>query len=215
MAKQSKMEAVAMIRILLACLALGSCTTHAAVIYGIVPESERLFGVGQRSFDFDDNGVTDLTFLATSLDFQFLGVRGCSNGGPIAYGAPELNAAAVLGVNFRLPAELESGPYYSLQNHTFQLSALYSNGGGVAHEGPWANRSGFLGFTFYNSQFQAFRFGWVRMAEQGGVLELYDWAYESQDVTPIITGQIPEPSVSLLITASVGWLSGRRRRRLP
>jgi hypothetical protein len=203
-----------MIRLLIACLALAACA-RGAVVYGIVPESERLFGVGQRSFDFDADGVTDITFLATSLDFQFLRVRGYQHSGIVSYGADELNAAAVLGQNFNYPNDLGSGPYGGLRDHAFQISALYSNGGGVVHEGPWANRSGYLGFAFFNPETHIFHYGWFHMAEQGGVLELYDWAYESEDAQPIITGQIPEPGAVLVVAAALGWLGVRRRRRLP
>lgn len=42
-------------------------TASAFVISGVLPESERLFVVGQRSLDFDNDGTVDLTFDGSSL----------------------------------------------------------------------------------------------------------------------------------------------------
>ncbi len=52
------------------------------------------------------------------------------------------------------------------------------------------------------------------MEENGGWLRLKRWAYESRDNTPLLAGQIPEPSSLMLLTATAGMV-WRRRRGLP
>lgn len=204
---------------LLACFFFAPSLAHSAIIYQEIPENEQIFISGQRAFDFDGNGATDLTFFVFSREFQMLTVTA----GPIGFVLLELSFginAAVLGERAIVS---DTGPYLTAGPTTLPplLSSLVlmdplldSSILNMRRIGPWAGQSGYLGFSFYNLESESAHYGWLEMEENDGWLRLKRWAYESENNRPLLAGQIPEPSSLMLLMASAGMV-WRRRRGLP
>lgn len=190
------------------CLLLAPRLAQAAIVFQLIPEDRQIFVVGERSFDFDGNGVIDLTFRGESPDFQLLRVQPHALGSILTTRSFS-NEAAVL--QFGMPVS-STGPY----GGTFPeftpalISQLFDNGNGPVHRGAWAGQSGYLGFNFYHFESESARFGWLEMEEFGGVLRLKSWAYETEDNKFLLAGQIPEPSALLLLAASSSIFWRRR-----
>ncbi len=197
---------------LLACILFAPSLAHSAIIFQEIPENEQIFVSGQRAFDFDGNGATDLTFLGQSPNFQMLMVRAEDKGFILKESGID-KGAAVFGSGAIVSA---TGPYGSTwyQEPTALISQLFDNGNGPVLRGAWAGQSGYLGFSFYHEETRSARFGWLEMEENGGWLRLKRWAYESEDNRPFLAGQIPEPSSLMLLIATSGMI-WRRRRDLP
>ncbi len=163
---------------------------QAAIIYQEIPVDEQIFLSGQRAFDFDGNGATDLTFSAVSPNFQLLTVTA----GPIGFILLERTfaiQAAVLGEGATVSS---AEPYKTAGPDTPALiSQFFDNGNGPVLRGAWAGQSGYLGFNFHNQESGSRTYGWLEMEENGGWLRLKSWAYESRDNTLLLAGQIPEP----------------------
>ncbi len=84
---------------LLVCFFVAQPLAQAAIIYQEIPVDEQIFVSGQRAFDFDGNGATDLTFSAVSPNFQLLTVTA----GPI---------------EFLLTYTADPGAYFTIQSST-------------------------------------------------------------------------------------------------
>ena len=206
--------------LLFLCLLLA--TARAAIISGTIPEANRLFLMGQRPFDFDGDGYTDLTFAGSDPGAGFLriipGYAGFSTPATcfittrdsfpsalavLAYGTQISSASDLLGCS-------RGSPY-------FRIGSIYNWNTGTWIPGPWSGQSGYLGFDFITppagpGDDYSSHYGRFRMAEANGVLELFEWAYETQDNTAIIAGHVPEPSACLLLALPFVAFMRRRSR---
>ena len=98
-----------------------------------------------------------------------------------------------------------------------RIGSIYNVNGGFWSPGAWSGQSGYLGFAFQTppsgpEDGYTAHYGWFRMAELNGVLELYEWAYETQDNTALYAGQVPEPSQAACLCAGIAMCFLRRNR---
>jgi hypothetical protein len=96
--------------------------------------------------------------------------------------------------------------------HSFSSDGLpVDNGAGIVGiGGPWAfEREGYLGLRLENSGHVYY--GWARAGVDQGSVTIYEWAFQNELNTPILTGDVPEPAcLSLLALSGMAFL--RRRQ---
>jgi hypothetical protein len=166
---------------------------------------------------------TSLFIPTIDLSFRNSSLRGPStvsgtlfarelNGGfvssPLAKGAP-----IDRGLAFKTSAALASG--------------VFNTRLGTGASGkPWANKSGYLGFEFFNSNGSKSYFGWLHMdvtanAKSGITAVISDLAYDTVPGQEILAGQTSQPSptpepgsftLSLLALGAAGLFVLRKRK---
>lgn len=180
---------------------------------------------GQRRpplmLDFDDDGeidfgirfriagglerlevlISDNTAFVYQPDLNlFLGVRG-----------------AALDEGFTVDS-LEGRPLFAYQENNFPdgvelgnyIIATY-NSFAQSGEGDFNDRRAYLGFRFNGAEGP--QYGYVELDGRSSAdFTVYSYAYQTEANVSILTGQIPEPSVPLLILSSAVFLIRRRSR---
>jgi hypothetical protein len=157
----------------------------------------RVFGSHQRL----EVLISDDTAFVTQPDFgPFIGMRG-----------------SALDSGFAVD-DLEGRPHFAYQENDFSNSvelgsyivATYNSFARVGG-GDFNNRRGYLGFRFNGEQGP--QYGYVELDGRRSIdFAVYSYAYQTEANVPILTGQIPEPSVPLLILGSSVFLIRRRSR---
>ena len=178
-------------------------------------------------FDFDKNGSTDLTIGAsgrsgpTSVMFvtqhgrnQVWSLAGGAAGFDFGSHALSLAAGTTLG-----PSLHHDSPYVGWHNDddTRATSVIMEAEAGNPVSGTFFPRylfeQRYLGFRFERNGAQ--HYGWMALSaysNYGSEVFVYSWGYESEPDTPLIVGQIPEPTVHVLL-AGVVWGAAMRRTR--
>ena len=179
------------------------------------------------SFDFDRNGSTDLTISSTgqssdtSIMFatqhgrnQVWSLAGRVAGLDFGSHALSLAAGSTLG-----PSLHDDFPRIGWHNDddTRGTSILMQSDAGRPVSGTffpsYLFEKKYLGFRFERDG--ALHYGWMEFsayAFYGTQIYAYSWAYESEPNTPLIVGQIPEPTLPALLAGAV-CAAGIRRRR--
>ena len=178
-------------------------------------------------FDFDQNGSTDLTISSNGRsDYTFImfvtqhgrnqvwSLAGGVAGFDFGSHALSLAAGSTLG-----PSLHDDFPRIGWHNDvdTRGTSILMQSDAGSPVSGTffpsYLFEKKYLGFRFERDG--ALHYGWMALSAYsfyGAEIYAYSWAYESEPDTPLIVGQIPEPSVPALLAGAV-CASGMRRRR--
>ena len=207
--------------LLFLCLLLAPA--RAAIISGTIPEENRLFFLGQLPFDFDGDGYTDLTFAGSGPGVSFLrvipGYAGFSSPSTGFIATKDSFPTVLAVLPYGTPITATNEDYIGVSGPYIRIGSIYDWDRGIWLPGPWSGQSGYLGFAFVTppagpGDGYTGHYGWFRMAESNGVLELFEWAYETQDNTAIIAGHVPEPSASLLLALPfVAFMRRRSRMR--
>ena len=155
--------------------------SEAEIVY--TATNQALVGRDQVTVDFDNDGVTDLTFSFHSQGYGAeLLARAGQNHLLNGYSAGQV-----------LPWGKRIGPTGSFQANTvFLEGANYHFGTCVSYGGDWVNKRGFyLGVQFSNAS--GTHYGWVRLTITGpcttGKELLTGYAYETIPNKPIIAGK--------------------------
>ena len=178
-------------------------------------------------FDFDQNGSTDLTisgngrsgftfamFVTQHGRNQVWSLAGGVAGFDFGSHAWSLAAGSTVG-----PSLNHDFPRIGWHNDddTRASSVLMESEAGSPVSGTFFPKylfeKKYLGFRFERDG--ALHYGWMALsayANYGTEVFAYSWAYESEPDTPLIVGQIPEPSVPALLAGAV-CAAGIRRRR--
>jgi len=184
-----------------------------AVIFN---DNYRFVGSSPRevTFDLDQNGTIDLGFRAVSRPVNIMMVTGPPTT-QIAWGNWE---------QFYAPLPLEKGVSvgpevnYPLYNYEafgddpaggFQLSLR--NGIQPTGQGPFLENTGYLGFSFEAEDGVHYGYAYIT-APRAFYIEIFNWAYETEPNTPIVTGTVPEPSTAIFLLPILASFAGFRRR---
>jgi hypothetical protein len=198
-------------------------TATAAVVITALPEPQLLYDdlLGSYApYDIDGNGSTDFTF---SLNFSGASLR-TEKGNRLIY-VPDA------------PPDLGGG-VASLQSPFLILSPLDVSGfgwrssdllGGYVSPGEIAfadivqvfstgtfsnfNGRGAIGIEFESELGIHYGYFDIYAGPSYAGIVLYGWAYETQPGVPIMVGQIPEPSISVLLSIGLAILIARRHRK--
>ena len=213
---------------ILAPVLLAAGAASGAVVYVDLPEPEGFLGgaFGQtvsRDFDIDQNGTTDLTFLAGANIFGFYVTAPLTTrvvhvslfGVLPMYPGEEIGSILGLTTNPRA-ALFPDDPVWTHLNGPAQLSHSFSADGNIVG-GPWHpfddayGEDAYLGFEFQGDD--GIHYGWLRIHEFAGVGGFFrEYAYNDFPEESILAGQIPEPSTTVLLIGGFAFVIGRRRR---
>lgn len=215
-------------QVLLTLLVAANAATS-AVIYVDLPPPEGFLGIGPgnpftRNFDFDQNGSTDLQFVAGVEIYGFYvsnpvstRVVGVSGFGLVPMQFNE-TIGSILGPTANPRAALFPSPqnWFAIERY-IQLSHGFNDGGDITG-GPWHpfddayGENAYLGFEFQGEGGP--HYGWIRIQEFAGVGGFFlEYAYEDTPGAAIRAGQIPEPSTWAFILGGVTLAALRRRRK--
>jgi hypothetical protein len=180
------------------------------------------------AFDFDRNGTVDLTIGGsgrTTPDgsfYMYVTQHGSNQVWALAGGVAGLDfgshALALLGGSSLGPALTSDVDVIGWHNDddTRSTSILMQALSGRKVSGD------FFPTTLFEQKYLGFRFegegglhyGWMALSGYvffGEEIYVYSWAYESEPNTALIVGQVPEPTVPMLLGMGL-WLGMRRRR---
>lgn len=227
-------------------LLLTALPLNAAVVHVEMPVPAReqdYFGMcrcaERREFDFDGNGVADLTFTGTDYGDQMISVTSSrvyiqdTTFSLPGVDVPWLNSGMLIGAGSEF-GENSAGLLYSwgeggrmgwhrrdmilqLENYRWGFwpspspYIIYGVSERLAG-GPWSWGGSYLGFQFQDDNGQS-HFGWMMLSYYQGNVEFHEWAYETEPNTPIRAGQVPEPGVAAF--CAVGLLLSHKRTRKP
>lgn len=91
----------------------------------------------------------------------------------------------------------------------FQLSLR--NGIQPTGQGPFLENTGYLGFSFEAEDGVHYGYAYIT-APRAFYIEIFNWAYETEPNTPIVTGTVPEPSTAIFLLPILASFAGFRRR---
>lgn len=162
------------------------------------------------SYDFNDDGVVDLSFSASFRTFRFIASgpattsllreRDSFSGGPFALLGGFSIGPDNLGNEFI---------FSSLANGQGLLSFAFE-GEGTVTGGPFLGQTAYLGFSFESDE--GLHYGYALVdggVGTGGFIRATAW--ENEPGKTILAGAIPEPSSLLLSSLGVLFLILRRR----
>jgi len=195
----------------------------AAVVITALPQPlllrDEFFG-SYHPVDIDSNGTTDFTF---GYNPGFVGLRTEAANRLVYTPAPPPNIGGYV-------ASLE--PNYTIQSDIITSSLAWSSSdfvGGFVSPGENAFASivhalstgsstdfsgrGSIGIEFASSL--GTHYGYIDIDAGPGFdgITLYGWAYETQPGVPMLAGQVPEPSLSVLLSIGLATLIARRHRK--
>lgn len=145
--------------------------------------------------------ISDNTAFVYQPDLnQFIGVRG-----------------AALDEGFTVDS-LEGRPLFAYQENDFPEGVVLGNyiiatynSFAQTGEGDFNDRRAYLGFRFNGDEGP--QYGYVELDGRSSAdFTVYSYAYQTEANVPIFTGQIPEPSLPVLILSSSVFLIRRRSR---
>ncbi len=198
-----------------AVLLLLAVKSDAAIVYSDSIRS--VFGGGAADtntidFDFNEDGSTDLSFLASLSQFHFivsdpsstsLVANSTSSGGPAPLSEGDfIGAYDEFDTLFLRPLSEGGGG----------LSFAFDSGGGVITGGAFLGLIAYMGFEFQADDGN--HFGYILIRESGGGFGGFflESGYETEPGLGLRAGAIPEPSVSAILVIGAAGLLFRRRR---
>jgi hypothetical protein len=178
-------------------------------------------------FDFDGNGAVDLTIdgsgRTSDTQFMYVTQQGRNQVWALAGGAAGLDFGSHA---LALPGGSSLGPSLTADvdvvgwrndDDTRGYAILMEALSGRPVSGAFFPRTLFeqkyLGFRFEGQG--GLHYGWMALSAYGFYgreIYVYSWAYESEPNTALIVGQVPEPTVPVLL--GMGLWCGMRRRRV-
>jgi len=221
---------------------VGTCSLAEAGIVYSGPLNISAVSNTYSPFDLDNDGNEDVVFIfgqdtGTSPIGFGVAVRpldlnvvpgGTSRAGIIVDGTittPAKDAAANLSSGFTIGDTLTSHSWNS-STPNFGASAKIQNwnpNNGQPFEGNFAGAlDKFIGFRLHLSSNEDLVYGWVRVSvvanlndyPANGDVIIHDWAYQSTPDTPIIAGNVPEPtSLAIFALGGAGVAAWKRRRK--
>jgi len=170
-------------------------------------------------FDLDTDGVPDYRF---ANDGAISYVTPLNSNRQIAYPAtpPEMGSS----LTPLLTGELVGpsldpllGQWVDQSSPNLAWHSAISGCLNVGCFGPFAYRTGFMGFDFVAGDGQR-HFGWLRIDDTipGGHVFVVDWAWAATPGESIMAGAVPEPSTCALLTGGgvlVLWFRRKRNER--
>ena len=189
-------------------------SASAAIVYMDIPEVEEGFlhfppddpTVHSRPFDFNGDGVDDSEFRNTIYSFFVIPSSTTEMIGEAGQDLAHLQAGALIGA-------IQTASLQWL-NTPLGMAFGFNDGGNVVGGTWYGTGEGSLGFRFAGED--GWHYGWMRVhaiGHWGGLFR--DYAYETTAGVPIIAGQIPEPSASMMASLALAWGFLRRRRWIP
>ncbi len=174
--------------------------------------------------DLDGNGTTDVTLISEPT---YNALSASATGGSRIWGRAggvegrDLGsiAAALVGGAWIGPELNSPDPSVGWHNDdtTLAPSTLASTLDGRLGPGEFVSNDpdtlSYLGVRFERNG--ATHYGWIALngySHVGHELFVYGWAYESEPGVGLIAGQIPEPSLVILLGFGWAWHAGGRRR---
>lgn len=168
-------------------------------------------GGGNYSFDIDGDGATDYV-LRSDISGAYLAPQG--NNGVIWDG----NTVAAIEKGEVISSSPSSlNPFYAWFTTTHGPDVAI--GGQAVFDGQYFYSGNFSGKdAFIGLQFQSggnTYFGWIEVANNVNVAsgQVLGWAYETTPDTPILAGEVPEPSTVTLIVLGCGAILCLKRNR--
>ena len=162
--------------------------------------------VHSRPFDFNGDGVDDSEFRNTIYSFFVIPSSTTEMIGEAGQDLAHLQAGALIGA-------IQTASLQWL-NTPLGMAFGFNDGGNVVGGTWYGTGEGYLGFRFAGED--GWHYGWMRVhaiGHWGGLFR--DYAYETTAGVPIIAGQIPEPSASMMASLALAWGFLRRRRWIP
>lgn len=128
------------------------------------------------------------------------------------------------GISLSLGSTVPAGHGWSIGETTRQSelealglpldSTIATMGGGIQAQ-PWLRASGYVGLELHFAD--GVHYAWIHIDNDpvvvgyGGFLDA--WAYESEQMQPIATGNVPEPSAGILIAIASALMTARAGRK--
>lgn len=175
-------------------------------------------GPEQLDIDFNKDGQADLRFASQGSMEQVIvvtnvfaqsGVREDTNNMAVV-----LHGGELIGVG----STYFPGTRIVMHAWSGNTSLILTNNA-ASSTGNWPSQTGFLGFWFSDTRVidgeivgGDRHFGWIRMSGGQGSLTFHEWAFETEDMKPLLAGQIPEPSAAMFLGLSLAIRCLRRSR---
>ena len=195
----------------------------AAVVITALPTPQLLYDdlLGSYApYDIDGNGSTDFTFgfgpsgigLRTERANRLIYVPDPPPdlGGGVASLEPQFFIQSTLSVSgFDWRSSDLLGEYVSPGEFAFASIVIVLSTGTSSH---FSGR-GDIGIAFESDLGTHYGYFDIDAGPGYAGIVLYGWAYETQTGVPIMAGQVPEPSLSVLLSIGLATLIARRNRK--
>jgi len=168
---------------------------------------------GSYTIDIDGDGAADYVLLS-DISGAYLAPQG--NNGVIWDGN---NVAAINQGDIISSSPSALNPYYAwfttVHGPNVAIGGQAVFDGQYFYSGNFSGKDAFIGLRFQSGG--NIYFGWIEVANNVNIAsgQVLGWAYETTPGTPIVAGQVPEPSTVALVILGGGVGLWIKRRSVP